>query len=286
MMCAPKEGAGTLWLDNSGPGLTGPAAERPILMLRNKIQGLEATDPDFPQLSLAERRKKLRVRTYIRLEFDSAQGRCSGIVTDLSLDGLRMRCQSPLQVGELVEVFFPDSSDRASTGSVRCRTVWTQELRQVGRISYEAGLAFEDSRENMQRSWVRYVLEQLGFDENKTFQRRRFLRARGQVPARAFTHQQEESFNGEIVNLGVGGGLLALDQPLSKDRVIDCEFCLWRILPPLRLPCRIMNVVPDPEHEGEGPPRHLHSLLFLGMDTHEVKLLGNYVIFMINQSED
>ena len=46
-----------------------------------------------------------------------------------------------------------------------------------------------------------------------------------------------------------------------------------------------MGVAPDAEHEGEGPPRQLHSLLFLGMDTEEVKLLGNYVIFLINQSE-
>ena len=254
-------------------------------MLRNKIQGLEATDPDFPQLSLAERRKKLRVRTYIRLEFVSTQGRGSAIVTDLSLDGLRMRCPTPLQDGEQVEVFFPDSSDNQSTGSVRCKTVWLQQLEQVGRATYEAGLAFEDSRDNMQRSWVKYVLEQLGFDESKTFQRRKFLRVKGQIPARVFTSQEDEAVSGEVVNLGVGGALLALDEPLGKDRVIDCEICLWRILPALRLPCRIMNVAPDHEHEGEGPPRHLHSLLFLGMDTNEVKLLGNYVIFMINQSE-
>lgn len=262
-------------------------------MLRNKIQGLEATDPDFPQLSLTERRKKLRVRTYIRLEYSTAEGRASAIVTDLSLDGLRMRCQKPLQDGEQVEVFFPDSSDTANTGSVRCKAVWLQDLSQDragtgrarGPASYEAGLHFEDSRDNMQRSWVRYVLEQLGFDENKTFQKRKFLRVKGQIPARVFTAYEGESLTGEVVNLGVGGALLALDTPLEKDHQIHCEICLWRILPPLRLPCRVMNVAVDAEHEGEGPPRHLHSLLFLGMDTEEVKLLGNYVIFLINQSE-
>lgn len=254
-------------------------------MLRNKIQGLEATDPDFPQLSLAERRKKLRVRTYIRLEFATEEGRASAIVTDLSLDGLRMRCQKPLKEGDQVEVFFPDSSDKENTGSVRCKAVWLQTLNQVGRASYEAGLSFEDSRDNMQRSWVRYVLEQLGFDENKTFQKRKFLRVKGQIPARVFTSYEGEPVVGEVVNLGVGGALLALDAPLDKDHQIHCEICLWRILPPLRLPCRVMNVVEDTEHEGDGPPRHLHSLLFLGMDTEEVKLLGNYVIFLINQSE-
>jgi hypothetical protein len=253
-------------------------------MLRNKIQGLEATDPDFPQLSLSERRKKLRVRTYIRMEFATEEGRGSAIVTDLSLDGMRMRCQRPLKDGEPVEVFFPDGGDTDNTGSVRCRAVWLQTLEQVGRKSYEAGLSFEDSRDNMKRSWVRYVLEQLGFDESKTFQKRKYLRAMGQIPARVFTVHDGESLAGEVVNLGVGGALLSLDAPLEKDHQIHCEICLWRILPPLRLPCRIMGVAEDPEHS-DGPPRYLHSLLFLGMDTEEVKLLGNYVIFLINQTE-
>lgn len=254
-------------------------------MLRNKIQGLEATDPDFPQLSLAERRKKLRVRTYIRLEIARKDGRASAIVTDLSLDGMRLRCQQPLENGEQIEVFFPEGKDPEQTGSVRCRAVWLNTHEQVGRTSYEAGLSFEDSRDNMKRSWVKYVLEQLGFDENKTFQKRRFLRANGQIPARVFTAYEGESLTGEVINLGVGGALLALDQPLPRDTQIHCEICLWRILPPLRLPCKVLSAVPDSEHGGEGQPRHLHSLLFLGMDTEEVKLLGNYVIFLINQSE-
>lgn len=277
---------------DSGQGLIGPAEELEVLMLRNKIQGLEATDPDFPQLSLAERRKKLRVRTYIRLEYATEEGRNQAIVTDLSLDGMRMRCQKPLKNGEKVEVFFPDSSEKVSTGSVRCKAVWLQDLEQgpagrgFGRTAYEAGLSFEDSRDNMQRSWVKYVLEQLGFDENKTFQKRRYLRAQGQIPARVFTVHNGEALAGEVVNLGVGGALLALDSPLTKDQQIHCEICLWRILPSLRLSCKIMGVSEDSEERGEGgAPRYLHSLLFLGMDTEEVKLLGNYVIFLINQSE-
>lgn len=263
----------------------GPCCRTCQVMLRNKIQGLEATDPDFPQLSLAERRKKLRVRTYIRLEIATEEGRGSAIVTDLSLDGMRMRCQRPLRNGEQIEVFFPEGSDSENTGSVRCRAVWLETLQQVGRTSYEAGLSFEDSRENMKRSWVKYVLEQLGFDESKTFQKRKYVRAKGQIPARIFTFSAAEPLHGEVVNLGVGGALLAMDQVLPKDSQIHCEICLWRILPALRLPCKVMAVAPDPEHEGEGPLRHLHSLLFLGMDTEEVKLLGNYVIFLINQTE-
>lgn len=254
------------------------------IMLRNKIQGVEATDPDYPQLSLAERRKKLRIRTYIRLEYQGRQGRDSAIVTDLSLDGMRMRCVRPLTKDEQIEVFFVDSSDPERTGSVRCRVVWLKLIEQVGHRSYEAGLSFEDSRDNMRRSWVKYVLEQLGFDDKKTFQKRKYLRAKGKIPARIFT-VSGASPAGEVINLGVGGALLALDEPLAKDSQIHCEICLWRILPALRLPCKVLEVAPDSERGSQGSSRFLHSLLFLGMDTQEVKLLGNYIIFLINSNE-
>lgn len=253
-------------------------------MLRNKIQGLEATDPDFPQLSLAERRKKLRIRTYIRLEISVSSNRASAIVTDLSLTGMRLRSSFELEQGDSVEVSFPDQNEEDGTGSVHCRAVWVTAFGRPGQTTYEAGLSFEDSRENMQRSWVRYVLEQLGFDENKTFQKRKYLRAGGKVPARLFTMSDDETIAGEILNLGVGGALMASTTALKKDSQIHCEICLWRILPALRLPCRVMSVRED-STLNDNEPVFLHSLLFLGMDTEQVKLLGNYVIYLINQCD-
>lgn len=254
-------------------------------MLRNKIQGLEATDPDFPQLSLAERRQKLRIRTYIRLEIQIVDSKASAIVTDLSLDGLRLRSNLQIEEGDRIEVFFLDDAGETEKGSILCRAVWVSDIGSAGRPTYEAGLNFEDSEENMQESWVRYVLEQLGFDENKTFQKRRYLRANGKLPARVFT-AKENNVTGEIVNVGVGGALLATDEPLTENTQIHCEICLWRILPALRLPCRILSVRKEESEGSDDQPKYLHSLLFLGMDTEQVKLLGNYVIYLINQAED
>jgi len=253
-------------------------------MLRNKIQGLEATDPDFPQLSLAERRKKLRIRTYIRLEIRVSDTSASAIVTDLSLDGLRIRCNYKLEEGDLVEVVLSDQKERDKYGAVCCRAVWVTSFGSPGRESFEAGLSFQDSRENMQRSWVKYVLEQVGFDERKTFQKRKYLRTSGRVPARVFTANSEDTVSGEILNLGVGGALLATKTPILNATQIHCEICLWRILPALRLPCRIMAVREDNSEDPE-VTQYLYSLLFLGMDTEQVKLLGNYVIFLINQTD-
>lgn len=255
-------------------------------MLRNKIQGLEATDPDFPQLTLAERRKKLRVRTYIRLDMKARGQSASAIVTDLSLSGMRVRSNFELRQGDSVEVAFPDSKTYPATDSMVCTVVWVTAMGPAGRTTYEAGLSFEQVQVDKGQSWVRYILEQLGFDESKTFQKRKYLRAAGKVPARIFTANPEHSISGEILNLGVGGALLASSDSLQKDDLIHCEICLWRILPALRLPCKVMGVREDKSLLDQDQPSYLHSLLFLGMDTEQVKLLGNYVIHLINQCEE
>ena len=246
-------------------------------MLRNKIQGVEATDPDFPQLSLAERREKLRVRTYIRLDMQVRGEKTSAIVTDLSMSGMRIKTG--------LEVAFPDTENKLRTGALKCDVVWVTALGPSGRTTYEAGLSFEAKAMDKNDTWVRYVLEQLGFDQAKTFQKRKYLRASGQVPARVFTSDPEQTMTGEVLNLGVGGALLASESSLEQDDLIHCEICLWRILPALRLPCKIMGVRKD-QSLGDEKPHYLHSLLFLGMDTEQVKLLGNYIVHLINQCEE
>lgn len=251
-------------------------------MLRNKIQGLEATDPDFPQLSLSERRTKLRVRTYIRLRIEAGKASGPAIVTDLSLEGLRLRCPGSLDIGQAVEVFFPEELVSDRVNSVSCTVAWVNSFGTPGRPNFEAGLSFNDSLDEMDSSWVSYILEKLGFDENKTFQKRQYLRAKGRIPARIFTQVEGGTVDCQILNLGIGGALVALDSPLSEESLVHCEMCLWRVLPALRLPCKVLSVREEVSEDER--VTHLHSLIFLGIDVAEVRLLGNYVIHLINQS--
>ena len=132
-------------------------------MLRNKIQGVEATDPDFPQLSLAERRERLRVRTYIRLDMQVRGEKTSAIVTDLSMSGMRIKTGFELEQGDTVEVAFPDAENKLRTGALKCDVVWITALGPSGRTTYEAGLSFETKAMDKNDTWVKYVLEQLGF---------------------------------------------------------------------------------------------------------------------------
>ncbi|MCA9793750.1 MAG: PilZ domain-containing protein [Candidatus Eremiobacteraeota bacterium] len=235
-------------------------------MLRNKIQAIESDDPQYSQLTLEERRRRLRVRCYVKVDLGEV-GR--GIVTDLSMEGVRIKLSQPLAEGDEVSIRYHESGQ----GDVRCRTVWTKQERE----QTVAGLAYHDSGENMRRSWVKYVLEGLGFDESKTFQRRKHIRAEASIPARVLSEPRQK---GRVLNIGMGGALLETDTPLVPEDRILLEVCQWRILPALAVEAGVLQT----RQEKSGGP-YLSSLLFLEMEPEQVKLLGNYVIHLINQTE-
>lgn len=241
-------------------------------MLRNKIQGLEATDPHIERYSLAERRRRVRVRCYVRVRLDRAGTGDKAIVTDIGMEGVRLKTALPLETNDQVVIIYPEEHPGGELGKVACRVVWVQQVRD----QIVAGLTYSDTRDNMRRSWVKFVLEELGFDESRTFQKRKFIRAEGTIPARL--HDTEVT-KGRVLNLGLGGALLESPQPMEVGHEVDLEICLWRILPALSLRCQVLQT--RQEHPG-GP--YLHSLLFMGLDADQVKLLGNYVIYLINQT--
>lgn len=241
-------------------------------MLRNKIQGLEATDPDVAQFDLAERRRRVRVRCYVRVQLQDGKQQAGAVVTDIGMEGVRLKTPLPLEPEQQVVLVYPDETQGNELGKVVCRTVWVKQARDQS----IAGLTYSDTRENMRRSWVKYVLEELGFDEKRTFQRRKLIRAQGEVPARVFADQ---AFGGKVLNLGLGGALLQCDEPLAIGQEVELEICLWRILPALKLGCKVVAS----REEAPGGPR-LHSMLFSGLAPEQIKLLGNYVIYLINQS--
>lgn len=234
-------------------------------MLRNKIQGIEATDPNFPHLSLAERRHKLRVRCYVKVRLDSG---AEGVVSDMSMDGLQLRSNTELLNGQEFDLLYQEGE---GLGRVRCRAVWVRPGRDV----WVAGIVYVESVESMRESWVKHVLEQLGFDESKTFQKREFIRVEASIPCRLLSHGRGK---GRIVNLGIGGALVEFAEPFAEEEVLELEMCLWRILPVLKLESRVRQVRQDPETGA-----YLHGVLFEAPTAADVKLLGNYVIHFINQ---
>lgn len=245
-------------------------------MLRNVIQSIEALEPKDISENLAERRRALRIRSYclVQLAVDGEQHK--GTVTDIGLEGIRLKSLSaPLVIGAEVAVSYPKSTPGFELGVVRCVVLWSQK---VGR-EMVAGLRYNDTKENMRRSWVRYVLTELGFDEARTYQRRRHIRVDGSIPARLFQGEESLVPDARVVNLGIGGALVETRNEVPKGIDADLEISLWRILPTLCLSGAILDVRQEP-----GTGFFLVSIQFGALQADQIKLLGNYIINLINQT--
>lgn len=247
-------------------------------MLRNVFQSIESMDAETIAQGLAEKRRGVRVKSYAQSQVVlDGHPPYRSVVTELSLDGMRLKSMdAPLAEGQLIDVVYTAAEDPERLGPVRIQVAW---VKRVGR-ELVAGARFADTRENMKRSWVRFLLQEIGFDESRTFQRRQHIRVDASIPSRLFLESGapgEAPVDGRIVNIGIGGALLETRVSVDSGRHGSLEMSLWRILPTLRLPVTIL----DQRHDGE---LILLSLKFGALDAPQVKLLGNYIINMINQS--
>jgi hypothetical protein len=245
-------------------------------MLRNVIQAIESMDAQEISQSLTEKRRGVRVKSYAQVRAHLGEQDHKAIVTELGVDGLRFKSmEAPLAQGQEVELRYASQVEGAEAGPVRVQVAWVQKS---GR-DLVAGARYVDSRENMRRSWVRFLLMEIGFDDTRTYQRRKFIRVDASIPSRIFQEAEVLIAEARLVNIGIGGCLLESAESLEKDREVTVEMSLWRILPTLRLPATVIETRQDPD-----TGLCLTSLKFGAMDSAQVKLLGNYVINMINQS--
>lgn len=245
-------------------------------MLRNVIQSIESMDAQEISNTLVEKRRGLRVKSYAQVRAHMGDQEHKAIVTELGVDGLRLKSmEAPLVQGQEVELRYASEMEGSEAGPVRVQLAWVQKS---GR-DLVAGARYVDSRENMRRSWVRFLLTEIGFDDTRTYQRRKFIRVDASIPSRIFRDAEVLISEARLVNIGIGGCLLESTQGLEKGQMVTVEMSLWRILPTLRLPATVLDQRNDPESG-----LLLSSLQFGSIDSSQVKLLGNYVINMINQS--
>ncbi len=244
-------------------------------MLRNVFQSIESMDAQEISQSLAEKRRSLRIKSYAQAQVVIEGEAYRAVIIELSLEGLRIKSmEAPLVEGAVIEVVYHPDPSNPTWGSVKAQVAW---VKRSGR-ELIAGMRYSDSSENLKRSWVKYLLQEIGFDENRTFQRRQHIRVDASIPARLLADDQSLGAEGRLVNIGIGGTLLESRQQLTRGSLFTVEMSLWRILPTLRLPVAVLD------SRAEGEDQFLTSLKFGAIEPDRVKLLGNYIINMINQS--
>ncbi|CAM9945177.1 unnamed protein product, partial [Phaeothamnion confervicola] len=154
-----------------------------------------------------ERREVIRLQCRVTVQFvgDDASSH-DVVVTNISLKGLRAETPRKFKKGDRVLVGMPNSRQ----GPVSCQVMWTRTISSSGSLS--VGLKFDDTQENMARSWLKDTLRQLGFEPGKIRERRNFIRFPSPSQVRSALANRAGDFlgDGRLINIGFGGALAAV----------------------------------------------------------------------------
>ena len=155
----------------------------------------------------AERRGGLRVRAQFDLELASPPlARYVGNVLDISPAGLKMRIRGPwngrvLKRGKVVRLRHLNPPFDAELDSVQAKIGWVRK-ESVGQ--FLVALSYEESPDDLRRSWVRAVLQKSV--DRPTKQKREQLRVRFNVVTTATVGEQ--TFEGHLRDISSRGARL------------------------------------------------------------------------------
>lgn len=244
-------------------------------MFKQLVQGLKGLvlggRKELP--GVADRRQLVRLRCDYPVLVKLGDTMFAARVTDISSQGLRLvvpEIERPPRRDSQVMVSYRPGGVPTGRQRLRCRIIWTRRPRSRSQV--ELGLAYDDAPENLRFSWVQYLLQELGFDERRLY-RRRALRVELQLPISVRSLDSGHELAGELLNLGVGGMLCRTGGEFESGEAVRVALGPYRKIPALSIAGRVVSSQPDPEGVGTR-----HGIRFMGQESPEIKLLGEYVI--------
>lgn len=226
----------------------------------------------------SERRQLVRVRCRIPVQVRLEQRTISGWIIDIGVQGIRLRTGEPLKKGLTVPV-RATVSHQSSQVWVNCRLMWARGVTD-GKY-YLSGARFQETRENLRKTWVHRLLRELGLNDNSLRERREFIRVNGRVPARLQSLKEpgEGVMQVETLNLGVAGLLVRTARPLYPGEQYHCWVGPWGKLPEVGpIPAQVLACRPDPAGGASQVP-----LRFLELEEDGVRELGRYVLTLLKE---
>ena len=238
-------------------------------MLKKLFQGLRALrkgdqDPDW---EFDERRDLVRMRCHYDVEYKYKNKRHKGIIVDMSLTGMKLRCFQPPQVGDTVYITYEVPAVNIQNQTVPCKVQWVR-ARERDFVQF-VGLSYDASDEVLKNSWVKMLLKQLGFSPDKIYQRRKYVRAECFVPVKVI-YQRVQSMDGRLYNLGAHGALVEGRIALNVGELVELEVGPFEDLPPFRV---TGTVVQRTNHHKNS----MHGVKFSDLSDQTTQVLGRYM---------
>lgn len=224
-----------------------------------------------------ERRRLIRLRCDYAVQCVMEQEQFAGHVADMGLNGMRLQVEQKLKPGSKIFVYHPAQGDKVENEYVLCLVRWCRKRRE-GEL-YDLGLQYVDTPGNMRRSWVKFLLKELGFDERAIYTRRKSIRAEASLEGK-LTAEDGREIPGTVVNLGAGGALFQCTQPFPPTTRVRLWLGALGRIRAVELPAVVIHSKRPREN---GP--HFTSLRFEELNARQVRVLGQNVLHLLKAQE-
>jgi hypothetical protein len=171
----------------------------------------------------AERRQSFRVRCDFEVEIQ-APG-CSYLASclDAGPQGLRMRVRGPfvkkvLRRAQPIRLRYVEPLYEAELDTVSAAIRW---VRREGEQLFTMAVGFDDTIDNLKRSWVKPILQKV-FKSGSRKNQRQYMRARCQLAGTAVIQGQRVDI--KVTDVSTSGARLSALQPVDIGSVVEVEF--------------------------------------------------------------
>jgi c-di-GMP-binding flagellar brake protein YcgR len=247
-----------------------------IERFRQLLRGALAFFQVRSQSKADERRRLIRLRCDYKVQCVVDQQQFSAQIRDMGLNGMRLRMSEKLKPGTNIFVYHPSNTQRVENEYVLCLVRWSRKHKDSE--DFDVGLQYADTPGNMRRSWVKFLLKELGFDERAIYTRRKSIRADSAMEGVINADGQE--FKGMVLNLGAGGALFETDTHFAPNTKVQLRVGPLGSLKAIWLPGILLH-----SKESEESTTQLASIRFVDLKPGQVRSLGQFVLQLLRSGE-
>ncbi len=219
--------------------------------------------------ALKEKRFFPRVRCAVeaRCSTEKKQNFLVSIV-EFSLYGMRIYSEKKLKAGEIVDIGTLTGAIDGAGGAVKMRAIWCRKKPATN--DYIAGLQYEDTRKNLQESWIARLLKKYGVSVGLSTQKRRKVRIPANLPLSVSFALK--SIEGRIEDIGIGGMLFTSDQSLSIHEILRFRIGPYEHMKHLFCNGKILR-----ERFVHSSQKWVYGVVFQQMNEKQSQLLSDYL---------
>ncbi len=190
-----------------------------------------------PASALTERRKLARRECYAEvvvhtIEEDGQLGPkfFKGVVVDASVGGLRLRCYEPMLRGQKLAIEFQEHLQGVWVNRVRCEVLWAYKNKV--KMDTIMGLTYTEDKLVMSKSWIKFILEDIGFTPDNMQERRASLRVKTRLEAHLVASDPalgiDMETTGTVRNMSATGCSIDTNDPILEGRRVEIAIAIAR----------------------------------------------------------